>query len=242
VTARRLGRSSPARALAVVVAAAALCSACAERIGKQAAAGAMAELQRRHDENPDQRPAKVAAGSAAEGAMEALETPEQQARIDRLIARAVASATQSAVDTLETPEQQARIQRMVTPMVAAATQIAVEDATREMLVALGPNGQGPLALSLSRTGEQVATSAAGGIGTQLAALVPECTGPDQLACVERRLQRTAHETAASFTAGVKESIGWQVMLLVFALGAGGGLLGAWLWSLRHYRRRTLRMA
>jgi hypothetical protein len=111
-----------------------------------------------------------------------------------------------------------------------------------MVVSLGPDGRGPLAVSLSRTGEQAVTNAVGGLGTQLATLVPECTGPDQLACIEQRLQRTAHATAASFTSGVKESIGWQVLLVAFGLGAGGGVLGAWLWSLRHYRRRSLRMA
>ncbi|HMF41809.1 MAG TPA: hypothetical protein VKQ32_14125 [Polyangia bacterium] len=204
--------------MAVVVALAGLQAGCAERIGKKAAAGAIAELQRQHDENPDRRPAKVAAASAVEGVVEALGTPERQAQIDRLVSRAA----------------------------AVAAQTAVQEATRQMVVSLGPDGQGPLASSLSRIGQQighqVVTNAVDDVGAQLAALVPECTGPDPLACVERRLQRTAHGTAASFTSGVKESIGWQVLLVAFALGAGGGVLGAWLWSLRHFRRRSLRLA
>ena len=200
--------------MAVVVALAGLQAACAERIGKQAAAGAIAEVQRQRAENPEQRPMKVAAASAVEGAVEALNAPEQQAQIERLVSRAA----------------------------AVAAQVAVEEATRQMVASLGPDGQGPLAVRLSRTGEQVVTNAVGEVGTQLATLVPECTGPDQLACIERRLQRTAHDTAASFTSGVKESIGWQVLLVAFVLGAGGGVLGAWLWSLRHFRRRSLRLA
>ena len=200
--------------MAVIVALAGLQAACAERLGKQAAAGALAEIRRQHDENPEQRPMKVAAASAVEGAVEVLSAPEHQAQIDRIVSRAA----------------------------AVAAQVAVQEATRQMVASLGPDGQGPLGVRLSRTGEQVVTNAVGEVGAQLATLVPECTGPDQLACIERRLQRTAHDTAASFTSGVKENIGWQILLVAFALGAGGGVLGAWLWSLRQFRRRSLRLA
>jgi len=200
--------------IVVVLACAGLHAACAEHIGKKAAQGAMTELRRQHEEYPEQRPARIAAASAVEGAMEALDTPEQRARIERLLEHAIALAAQTAADT----------------------------AAREMVASLGPDGQGPLANSLSKVGENMATSAVGGVGAQLASLVPECTGPDQLECIERRLQRTAHATAASFTSGVKESIGWQLLLIAFVVGAGGGLLASWLWSLRHVRRRGLREA
>ena len=110
-----------------------------------------------------------------------------------------------------------------------------------MVAELGPDGEGPLAVSLSRTGERVSAAAVGSVGAEIALLAPECVGPDPLGCLERRLQQTARSTAASFTAGVKDTAGWQLLLVAFALGAGGGLLGAWLWSLRHFRRRTLRM-
>jgi len=213
VTVRRILRRS-AGGFAVVVACAALATGCAERIGQRAAAGAVTELQRRHDQNPDQRPMKIAAASAVQGALDALETPEQRARFER----------------------------MVSQVAAAAAQTVVEEATRQVVAELGAQGQGPLAISLSRTGERVASSAVGSVGAQLAALVPECDGPDQLGCIEQRLQRTARSTAASFTAGVRESLGWQLLLVAFGLGAGGGVLGAWLWSLRHYRRRSLRLA
>jgi len=218
VTPRRvLRRLHPAGRVVVLVAGAGLAvhsAACAEHISKSAARGAVEELQKQHAENPDKRPAKLAAASAVEGAVEALDNPAQRARIERLVAQAASAAAQNAV----------------------------EQATRQMVVALGSDGRGPLAVSLSRTGERFATSALDGVGSQLATLVPECAGPDQLDCIERRLQRTARSTAASFTTGVKETIGWQLLLLAFGLGAGGGLLGSWLWSLRHYRRRSLRMA
>ena len=81
-----------------------------------------------------------------------------------------------------------------------------------------------------------------GMGRELAGLFPECSGPDRLACIEQRFQHGARSTAASFTSGVNDSIGWRLLLLMFVLGAGGGVLGAWLWSLRHVRRREFRTA
>ena len=200
--------------LALVVAVAGVSSGCAHRIGKQAAAGAVAELKEQRANNPEGPPMRRAAADAVEGAVEALDTPEQRARIDRLIAQAVS--------------------------VAATT--AVRDATRQFAAQLGPDGQGPLAVSMSRTGERISASAVDSVGIELATLVPECTGPDQLSCIERRLQHTARTTAASFTTGIKDSLGWQFLLLAFAMGVASGVIGAWLWSMRHVRRRSLRTA
>jgi hypothetical protein len=237
VTRRQALRRS-AYGIAVVVAGAGLHAGCAERIGNRAAAGAVAALQKQHDEHPDQRPAKIAAASAVEGAVEALDTPEQRARIERMVAQAV----ESAIEALDTPEQRARIQRMVSDAAGAATETAVERVTRQLVAALGAEGEGPLTATLSKSSERIATSSVGSVGAQLAALMPECTGPDKLDCIERRLQRTARATAVSFTSGVEQSIGWEVCAAAFVLGAGGGVLGAWLWSLRNVRRRSLRMA
>ena len=111
-----------------------------------------------------------------------------------------------------------------------------------MIAELGPNGEGPLSMSLAKAGERISAAAVDSTGTELAALFPDCAGPDRLACIEQRLQHTARSTAASFTSGVKDSIGWQLLLLMFALGALGGVLGAWLWSLRPVRRRDFRTA
>jgi hypothetical protein len=188
--------------------------ACAERVGKRAAAGAVAELQKQNGNPPDKKPAYAAAESAVQGAVAALDEPAQRAQIDRLVAEAVS--------------------------VAATT--AVEKATRQLVAELGPDGQGPLAVSFTRTGERVSAAAVGTVSSEIAALAPECAGPDPLGCIERRLQQTARATAASFSAGIRDTIGWQLLLVAFGLGAGGGVLGTWLWSLRHERRRSLRMA
>ena len=155
-------------------------------------------------------------------------------------------AVEGVVEALDAPEQRAAIQRMVSEAVSVAAATAVEEATRHMIAQLGPDGQGPLADSLARTGERVSGAAAAaamsGIGRELARLFPECDGPDRMDCIERRFQQGARTTAASVTSGVNESIGWRLLLLMFLLGAGGGLLGAWLWSLRQVRRREFRTA
>jgi hypothetical protein len=187
---------------------------CAERLGQRAAAGAVGELKKQNGNDPDKQPAHVAAENAVEGAVAALDEPAQRAHIERVISEAVA--------------------------VAATT--AVENATRQLVAELGPDGQGPLAVSFTRTGERVSAAAVGTVSSEIAALAPECAGPDPLGCIERRLQQTARATAASFSAGVRDTLGWQLLLVAFGLGAGGGVLGTWLWSLRHERRRSLRMA
>ena len=206
------------RGIALVAALAGIPFACAERVGKRAAAGAVAELKKQSSDDPHAQPARVAAVHAVEGAVGALDEPAQRAQIDRIVSEAVS--------------------------VAAAA--AVENATRQLVAELGPDGQGPLAVSFTRTGERVServsAAAVGTVSSEIAALAPECAGPDPLGCIERRLQQMARATAASFSAGVRDTLGWQLLLVAFGLGAGGGVLGAWLWSLRHERRRSLRMA
>ena len=219
---QRRGSATFVRGSVLVALVAAVLPACAERMAKNATAGAVNELQRQRaeaEQDPTKQVARTAGVRAVEGVMGELDTPAQRAAIQRMIAEAAS--------------------------IAAAT--AVEEATRHMIAQLGPDGEGPLAVTLARTGERVsgATAAAAidGMGRELGGLLPECNGPDRLECIERRLQQTARLTAASFTSGVKDSIGWQLLLLMFMLGAAGGVLGAWLWSsLRLVRRRDFRTA
>jgi hypothetical protein len=187
-----------------------------EHISKAATEGAFAGLQHQKTDDPSKQPARIAAENATKGAVAALDAPEQRARIERLVSEAV----------------------------SAAATAAVENATRQLVEELGPEGQGPLAASFARTGERISAAAVSSVGGELAALAPACDGPDPLSCIERRLQQAARTTAASFSAGVRDTLGWQLLLVAFGLGAGGGVLGTWLWSLRHDRheRRRLRMA
>jgi hypothetical protein len=206
-----------ARGLLAVALLATVEPACAEHMSRNATAGAGNEFQRERaeaDKDKSKQVVRVAGTRAVEGAVEALDEPASRAAIQSLIKDAV----------------------------AVATATAVEEATKHMIAELGPEGHGPLGMSLARTGEHVSSATVGGIGAQLAGLFPECDGPDRMDCIDRRLQQTARTTAASFTSGVKESLGWQLLLLMFILGAAGGVLGAWLWSLRPVRRREFRTA
>jgi hypothetical protein len=205
------------RSLLALVALGSLLPACAARIGQRAAQGAM-QTMREEAANPTGTPAsQLAAERAVKGAMNALDDPEQRARIQKMISEAV----------------------------AAVTRTMVEDASAELVAQLGPDGSGPLAVSLSQTGQRVSASVAGGViggvGSELGGLAPECHGPNRAACLQQRLQETTRTTAASFSKGVRDSIGWQLLLVAFVLGAAGGALGSWLWSLRA-ERRSLRVA
>jgi hypothetical protein len=186
---------------------------CAERIGQKAAEGAMKSMREEAANPTGTPPSQIAAQNAVKG----------------------------AINTLDDPEQQARIQKMVSEAVAAVTRTMVEDASAELVAQLGPDGSGPLAVSLSQAGQRISASVAGGVvrgaGAELATeLVPECSGPNRAACLQQRLQETTRNTGALFSKGVRDSIGWQFLLFAFVLGAAGGALGSWLWSIRVARR------
>ena len=207
-----------ARELVIIAALAGVDAGCASYIGKQASKGAVAELQKEAQANPDKPQMQSAGAKAVEGALTELDSPKEVARIEHMVSEAA----------------------------SAAATAAVADATRQLMLELGADGEGPLAVSFTRTGQRVSSaavgSAVGSVGSELLALAPECAGPDPLACIEKRLQQTARATAASFSEGVRQTLGWQLLLVAFGLGAGGGVLGAWIWSLRDVRRRSLRMA
>ena len=200
------------RYLLALVALGSLPWACVERIGQKAAEGALKSMREEVNNPTGPSPSQLAG--------------------ERM--------TKGVINALDDPEQQARIQKMVSQAVAAVTRTMVEDASAELVAQLGPDGRGPLTASLSEATERIYNSAAaglaGGVGSQLASLVPECSGPDRSACLQRRLQETTRSTAASFSKGVRDSIGWQFLLLAFMLGAVGGALGSWLLSLRVSRR------
>ena len=209
------------RGLMLVAFVAAALSACAERFGKQAAAGAMAEMQKERAssaDDPNKQVVRIAGQRAVEGVVEALDAPEQRAAIQRMVSEAVS--------------------------VAAAT--AVEEATRHMIAQLGPDGRGA---ARGQPGADERAGLRGGRrggherhGTRARRPVPRVQRPGPPGVHRAAVPAGARTTAASFTSGVNDSIGWRLLLLMFVLGAGGGVLGAWLWSLRHVRRREFRTA
>ena len=82
----------------------------------------------------------------------------------------------------------------------------------------------------------------GAAGDRFATLRAACDGADPVTCIERRLGGLAQATGAGFAAGFYKSIRWPLLMFTFLGGTIAGVLGAWLWSLRHHRVRRFQTA
>lgn len=245
-------RVSPA-ALAVA-AALSLSPACAQRLGEKAALGMSNGLKKAAaEQDPSHRPVQVAAERAVIGAVEALDSPEQRAHLRRVVSEAVSTAVESALRSATERSRTAAAGAGATAggganaasspialLAAQAAGSAADSAVRRVVAELGTAGDGPLALSLSRTGEQIAASAVGGATERLGALLPGCPPGQEQACLEQRLHELARSTGAGLSAGVRKNLGWPFLIAAFAVGALAGVVGAWVVSLRSLGRRALR--
>jgi hypothetical protein len=176
-----------------------------------------------------------------------LDNPEQREKIRHLIDDAVAQAVTSAFRTAtEVPAggTGAAAERGVSPvalLMAQAARTAAEDALRELIAGLGGKGQGPLGVSLAATGRELSASVTGGALERLGAAFPGCEGPDMFACIDRRIGQASRSAAAGFSSGLRDTLGWPLLILAALVGLGIGLLGHWLWTSRsNGRGRALR--
>ena len=71
---------------------------------------------------------------------------------------------------------------------------------------------------------------------KLTELFPGCRGPDAVACINRQIQATTQSAGSGFSKGIRDSIGWQLLVAAGLLGLAAGFLGHWLWSLRNQAR------
>jgi len=201
----------------------------------------MAGIRAQSSDDPSMQLSRVAAGRAVEGALSALDAPENREQIRSLISETVSNAVQTAVAgavaTLAAPEQREQIRSLVSETVSDAVQTAVEDATRELAAQLGPDGDGPLAASLTNASSRISAGAVRGVRGELMALFPDCGGPDARGCIELQLQQIARSTAAGFTKGVRDSLGLSFLFVAFVLGVAGGVLATVLLSRRPQRPR-----
>ncbi|HVT09432.1 MAG TPA: hypothetical protein VHO67_18355 [Polyangia bacterium] len=187
------------------------CIGCAKRIGEQAAAGAIQTLQA--ERNAGQAPLRTAG----------------------------ANATTGVIDALDSPEQQARLRAMITEMSRAAAAAAVGGATSRLMQQMGSDGGGRLTDGVTNAAALASTAAVAAAGAELPEALTGCRGPDARACLERELNALARSTATGFTAGIRDTIGWPIVVFAFLLGMAAGVFTAWAWSLRG-RRRWLRTA
>lgn len=237
------GESGRALLVFAALACAVFGSACAHRMGEQSAKGMAQALEEQSD--PNKQISRVAAGRAVEGALTALEEPEQREQLRSLVSEVMAEAMQTAVKgavaAFDAPEQREQIRSLVSEVMSEAVQTAVDDATRQMVAALGPEGDGRLTASLTSASSRIAAGVVSGARGEVMAMFPECGGADPRGCIERQLQEMARSTGAGFTKGVRESLGLPMLFLAFVLGVAGGVFGTWLMT-RRPQRRVLRTA
>ena len=67
---------------------------------------------------------------------------------------------------------------------------------------------------------------------QLNELFPGCRGPDAVACVNRQIASMSQSAAIGFSAGLRQTIGWALLIFAGLIGLLMGLLSHWLWSQR----------
>ena len=228
--------------------AAALCllaGACAHEMGKNAAGAATQKVESEQAaaaEDPNKQIARVAAERAAEGAVAALDTPEQRARIQQIVNAAVTAAVASAFRTAtEVPQGKnagpagARGVSPVALLMGQAARSAVDDAIHGLVTHLDA-GEGPLAAGLVGTGKNVSAAVVGSALDQLSEIFPGCRGPTAVACINKQIHAMSQSAGVGFSNGVREAIGWPLLVVAGLIGLLVGLLAQWLWSHRRPAR------
>jgi hypothetical protein len=224
--------------LSVAAAVATTTVGCAQHMSKQAAKSIRKEVE---ETDPNRAPMRLAGERAVAGAVASLDAPEQRARLKRVVSEVVSEAVAAALRTagrtgppLEGEPATISGPPGVSPFALLARQAAGaagDAAAARVVAAFGENGDGPLAMSLSSTGRQLTAAAVGGATDRLAALLPGCPAGQEQACLERQVEEVARAAAGGFSAGVRQTIGWPLLLVAFAGGGLAGALGVWLWLL-----------
>ena len=212
---------------------------------QRAMEGTLAALDAPEQRERVQQLVNMVAERAMEGSVAALDAPAQRERIQRIVDaavdQAVASAFRSTTEALEGGG--ASGQGGVSPVASVmgqAARTAVDDAVRALVANLGAQGEGPLATSLAATSKNVSAAVVGTAREQLDELFPGCRGPDAVACVNRQIAGMSRSAAIGFSAGLRQTIGWALLIFAGLIGLLMGLLSHWLWSQRGHHARVLR--
>jgi len=211
---------------------------------ERATEGALAALDAPEQRDRIQRLVDLAAARAIEGSVAALDAPAQRERIQQVVSGAVAQAVASAfeVATKGPGGERAGVtgEPGVSPVALLMGQVArkaVDDAVRGLVADLGSHGQGPLAVSIAGTAKNASAAAMGGALDQLHELFPGCGGPDAVACVNRQIATMSQSAAIGFSAGLRQTIGWALLIFAGLIGLLMGLLSHWLWSHRAHAQQ-----
>jgi hypothetical protein len=224
---------------------------CAEHMANRAAAGATTGFQaklKEADTDPTKQAARVAGHRAVAGALEEIDDPKQRERIRRAVDEAVSQAVASALATAigrhpaakaATPGGAPGGQSPAEVLAGQIARAAAANAIRKLTIELGDEGR--LGTTLAGAGQRLSASVVEGASTKLADLVPGCSGPDAPACRERRLRELTHAAGAGFSSGIRDTLGWPLLIVAAALGGLAGASAHRLWTGRR-RARQLRAA
>ena len=197
--------------------------------------GALVALDAPEQRERIQRLVNLVAEQAIEGSVATLDAPAQRARIQQVVNGAVAEAVTSAFQLATKGSGGGAGVPGTSPIALLAGQMArtaVDDAVRGVVADLGSHGEGPLAVSLAGTGKNVSAAVVGSALDQLHDLFPGCRGPDAVACVNRQIASMSQSAAIGFSAGLRQTIGWALLIFAGLIGLLMGLFTHWLWSQR----------
>ena len=232
----------PGRWRAVAWVAALLLPGCAHRIASQASKGMASALQEQAEQtDPSRQPSRLIGERATLGALTALDQPEQREQIRRMVDESVRQAVTSAFSAAVTgPEAVADdgAQGPVSPAELLAGQLAraaTDSAMREVAAALGPHGA--LSASLAEAGGRVSATVLDTATARLGEIFPGCSGPDAQSCREQRLRDLTRAAGAGFSLGVRDVLGWPIVVMATLIGMVVGAAGHRAWASRRTRLR-----
>jgi hypothetical protein len=199
-------------------------------MGNQAAVGAV-EAIRSAPPPPEgqQRLAERVGQDTATGALSVLSSDQGLERLSKIVE---VSVTRSFEAALRAPPSASPAQpgggpgrvrgrvhaRSVVEQLASESASAASDALSIQLQrALGPDGRGPLAESLSATAANVSGAAARGARGELNGLFLGCANGDR-ACVEAGVRSLGRAAASGFVEGILGSVAWLALLVAFVVG------------------------
>jgi hypothetical protein len=145
-----------------------------------------------------------------------------------LAKQAASSLASSAFAGLTSEERRAALSELSRD-VARSAATGMKEAMTE---AMGPNGRGPLADSMTRTAQRVAEST----------IFPECVGADRSACIQARMATLTQATAVGFARALRKELGLGALVIAFAAGVFCTLavVSVWTWSTVRGRRGQVR--
>ncbi|MBS2030758.1 MAG: hypothetical protein JST54_22830 [Deltaproteobacteria bacterium] len=197
--------------------------------GKSAAKGTLQAAQETKAET-GVAPTEVIANNVTKGALEMLTQPPQLER-QRLLA---GTLSLGAIDALLAPRSGAEVGGQPGAIHATAFEqlgdqfgnAFAASLGRQLILVLGPEGNGPLARSVAATTEHATEGAARGIDEAASHFADRCQGKDRQTCMDQLVGSASRTAGAGFMEGAMAALRWPLLLGAFLLGVLVALLFA----------------